>query len=107
MFAIIEVGGKQYRVAPNNKIKVEKLSELGETNKEIVLDKVLFLKKSDGSFEIGKPLVANVEVKAELLETYKDDKVIDFVKRRRKNSMRKNGHRQVQSDLKIVSINVK
>jgi large subunit ribosomal protein L21 len=109
MYAIIETGGKQYRVASGNKINVEKieLEENAKNNNKIVLNKVLFLQNEDGTSLIGKPLLSNVEVEAELVETYRDDKVIDFVKRRRKNSRRKNGHRQFKSELKILNIKVK
>lgn len=104
MFAIIETGGNQYRVAPGNKINVEKLE--GETGSKIILDNVLFLQNEDGTSVIGKPLLDNVKVEAEIVKTYKDEKVIDFVKRRRKNSRRKNGHRQTKTELKIIDIKI-
>ncbi|MDD2840215.1 MAG: 50S ribosomal protein L21 [Rickettsiales bacterium] len=105
MFAIIETGGNQYRVAPGNTIDVEKLE--GEEGKKVLLDRVLFVQNEDGTSLIGKPLLDGVKVEAELVETYKDDKVIDFIKRRRKNSRRKNGHRQTKTELKILSIKLK
>ena len=89
MFAIVETGGNQFRVAPGNKINVEKIE--GNEGSKITLDNVLFVQKEDGSALIGKPLLENVKVEAEIVKTYKDEKVIDFVKRRRKNSRRKNG----------------
>jgi large subunit ribosomal protein L21 len=103
MFAIVETGGKQYKVASGNKISVEKI----KGDKKVILDKVLFVQKEDGTSLIGKPLLEGVEVEAELVKTYQDDKVIDFVKRRRKNSRRKNGHRQMKTELKILNIKVK
>ena len=101
MFAIIETGGKQYRVAPNEKIIVEKID--GEAGSKINLDKVLLV-NSDGNITFGSPLVNGANVEAEILKTFKDDKVIIFKKRRRQNSRRKQGHRQRQTLLKILSI---
>lgn len=102
MFAIVETGGNQYRVAPGNKISVEKIE--GEDGSKITLENVLLVQKEDGSTIIGKPLVDNAKVEAEIVKTYKDEKVIDFVKRRRKNSRRKNGHRQLRTELKILDV---
>lgn len=104
MFAIVETGGNQYRVAPGNVIDVEKIEN--DNGTKIVLDRVLFVQKEDGSSLIGKPLLNNVKVEAEVIDTYKDEKVIDFVKRRRKNSRRKNGHRQTKTKLKILGIKI-
>ncbi len=104
MFAIVETGGNQFRVAPGNKINVEKIE--GDEGSRITLDNVLFVQKEDGSALIGKPLLENVKVEAEIVKTYKDEKVIDFVKRRRKNSRRKNGHRQPKTELKIIDIKI-
>ncbi len=104
MFAIVETGGNQFRVAPGNKINVEKIE--GNEGSKITLDNVLFVQKEDGSALIGKPLLENVKVEAEIVKTYKDEKVIDFVKRRRKNSRRKNGHRQPKTELKIIDIKI-
>lgn len=104
MFAIVETGGNQFRVSPGNKINVEKIE--GEEGSKIVLENVLFVQKEDGNALIGKPLLDNVKVEAEIVRTYKDKKVIDFIKRRRKNSRRKNGHRQPKTELKIINIKV-
>jgi large subunit ribosomal protein L21 len=102
MFAIIETGGKQYRVCANEKIIVEKL--IGESGSKITLNKVLLVKSDEGNVSFGNPLVNGAEVEAEVVKTFKNDKVIIFKKRRRKNSRRKNGHRQQQTLLKILSI---
>lgn len=104
MFAIVESGGNQYRVAPGNKINVEKIE--GDEGSKIILENVLFLQKEDGSSLIGKPLLDNVKVEAQIVKTFKDEKVVDFVKRRRKNSRRKNGHRQPKTELKILEIKI-
>ena len=105
MFVIIETGGKQYRVSVGNTIDVEKIE--AEQGDKIVLNNVLFLGKDNGEILVGQPQLDNVSVEAEVLENYKDTKVIIFKKRRRKNSRRKNGHRQLKSQLKILNINVK
>ena len=102
MFAIIETGGKQYRVAPNEKIIVEKL--IGEAGSKIILDKVLLVNSDQGETSFGSPLIKGAQVEVEIIKTFKDDKVIIFKKRRRQNSRRKQGHRQQQTLLKILSI---
>jgi len=102
MFAIIETGGKQYRVAPGEKIIVEKLT--GDAGSKVTLDKVLLVKPEQGEVSFGSPLVSGATVEAEILKTFRDDKVIIFKKRRRQNSRRKQGHRQSQTLLKIISI---
>lgn len=104
MFAIVETGGNQFRVAPGNKINIEKIE--GDEGSKITLENVLFAQKEDGNSLVGKPLLDNVKVEAEIVKTYKDKKVIDFVKRRRKNSRRKNGHRQTKTELKILDIKI-
>ena len=102
MFAIIETGGKQYRIAPNEKIIVEKL--IGEAGSKVILDKVLFVKNDQNEVSFGAPLVSGAKVEAEIVKSFKGDKVIIFKKRRRQNSRRKNGHRQQHTLLKILSI---
>ncbi len=103
MFAIIETGGKQYRVCANDKIIVEKIA--GEAGSKIILDKVLLVKSDKGELSFGSPLIEGAKVEAEIVKNFKNDKVIIFKKRRRQNSRRKQGHRQHQTLLKIVSIN--
>lgn len=102
MFAIIETGGKQYRVAPNEKIIVEKLA--GEVGSKVTLDRILLVNNDQGEINFGSPLVSGVTVEAEIVKNFKNDKVIILKKRRRQNSRRKRGHRQQQTLLKILSI---
>lgn len=102
MFAIVETGGKQYRVAPNDKIIVEKLD--GEVGSILILDKVLLLGDDNGELTIGAPIVEGAQVEAELVKNFRGDKVIIFKRRRRKHSRRKNGHRQSHTLLKISAI---
>jgi large subunit ribosomal protein L21 len=104
MYAIVKTGGKQIKVAKGDTINVEKLPvAVGES---VTLEHVLLV--SDGTkTTVGAPLVAGAKVVAKVLEQYKGEKVIIFKKRRRQNSRRKNGHRQLISTIQIESISVK
>lgn len=102
MFAIVQTGGKQYRVAPNERITVEKIE--GETGAKITLNNVLFLQNDDAEPTFGSPVIEGAQVEAEIVKTYKNDKVIIFKKRRRQNSRRKQGHRQFRTEIRILSI---
>jgi large subunit ribosomal protein L21 len=97
MFAVVRTGGKQYRVAPEDQIVVEKLA--GEAGETVTLGDVLLV--SDGG---ALKAADGVIVTAEIVAQNRGDKVIIFKKRRRHNYRRKNGHRQYQTVLKIVSI---
>lgn len=100
MFAVIKTGGKQYRVAKDDVIVVEKLE--GDAGAKITFDSVLMT--SDGkAVKLGKD-VAGVKVTGELIETKKGDKVTVFKKRRRNTYRRKIGHRQTESHIKITAI---
>ena len=98
MFAVIKTGGKQYRVAANDQITIEKL--IGSAGETVAFEHVLMLTR-DGVTTVGAPTVAGVSVVAEIVEQGRGDKVISFKKRRRQNSKRKRGHRQ---DLTVVRI---
>ncbi|MBN8534362.1 MAG: 50S ribosomal protein L21 [Rhizobiales bacterium] len=97
MFAVIKTGGKQYKVAANDVITIERLE--GEVGDVIAFDQVLML--GGDTVTIGSPVVAGATVAGELVEQARGPKVISFKKRRRQNSKRKKGHRQ---DLTIVRI---
>ena len=97
MFAVVRTGGKQYRVAPGDKIAVEKLA--GEAGETITLGDVLLA--GDGG-ELRQP--GEVEVSAEIIAQAKSEKVIVFKKRRRHNYRRKAGHRQQMTLLRIVAV---
>jgi len=101
MFAIVKTGGKQYKVAENDVIIVEKLA--GEAGSEITLDQILMVGGED-KVTVGAPLVDGASVTAEVLEQGKGDKVIIFKKKRRQNYRRTKGHRQEQTVLRIKSI---
>ena len=97
MFAVIKTGGKQYRVASGDVIKVEKLE--GEAGATIALDQVLMVGDT-----IGTPLVAGATVSAEVIAQDRGPKIIVFKKKRRQNYRRKNGHRQDLTVLRITEI---
>jgi len=102
MFAVIRAGGKQYRVARDDRIVVERLT--GEPGTMIRLSDVLMLGGDGKAPAIGNPAVAKAAVFAEVLEHNRADKVIVFKKYRRNNYRRKNGHRQHQTLLRIVDV---
>ena len=103
MYAIIEVGAKQYNVAKDDCIDVDKQSV--KEGKEIVLDKVLLVSK-DKKVEIGQPYLKNVKVTAEVLGQISGEKTTAFKYRRRKNSHWEKGHRVKLTQLKIKSIEI-
>ena len=97
MYAVIKTGGKQYKVASGDVVKLEKIA--GEEGKEVVFNEVLALDDV-----IGTPLVSGATVKATVLKQARDAKVIVFKKKRRQNYRRKNGHRQNITIVKITDI---
>jgi large subunit ribosomal protein L21 len=99
--AVIRTGGKQYRVAANDVIKVERLA--GEAGEQIVFGEVLAL-SGEGNAEIGAPLVSGASVAARVIAQDRDEKVIIFKKRRRHNYRRTKGHRQHRTVLRIEEI---
>ena len=100
-FAIIETGGKQYKVAASNILKVEKLDI--PKGKKVEFKKVLLL-NDDKNTEIGNPTIAGASVEALLLDNIKDKKILVFKKRRRQNSRKRYGHRQPLSKIQIIKI---
>ena len=100
-FAIIETGGKQYKVSTSKILEIEKLdAKKGQT---IKFKNVLLL-NDDKNTEIGNPSIEGAEVEAKLLDNVKDRTILVFHKRRRKNSRKKNGHRQHHSKIQITKI---
>jgi large subunit ribosomal protein L21 len=100
MFAVIRTGGKQYRVAPNDIIEVEKIA--GRPGEIVELAEVLLL--GGDSPKTGSPTISGALVAAEVLEQKKGDKVVVFKKKRRKNYRRTKGHRQELTALRITEI---
>lgn len=101
MFAVIRTGGKQYKVTKDYTLKVEKLE--GEKGQKIELDQVLMI-SSEGKTSIGEPTVAGARVVVEVIDQVRDDKVLVFKKKRRKNYRRTKGHRQEQTLIRITDI---
>ncbi len=100
MYAVIKTGGKQYRVAAGDKLKVEKLP--GNVGDTVTFDQVLFL--GGESVKLGAPLVSGAKVEAKITAQARSKKVIVFKLRRRKNYRRKTGHRQPYTSVKITGI---
>ena len=100
-FAIIETGGKQYKVSASNILKVEKLDI--KKGSKVEFKKVLLV-NDDKTVEIGDPTVSGAVVEGMLLDNIKDRKVIVFKKRRRQNSRKRYGHRQPLSKIQITKI---
>lgn len=105
MFAIIKTGGKQYKVGKNSVIKIEKIE--GEKGSKIHLDQILIIGEDSKPSFIGTPIVKGALVTAEIINQFKDNKIIVFKKKRRQNYRRKNGHRQALTEIKILDITKK
>ena len=101
MFAIVETGGKQYRVTPGDVVKVEKLP--AKEGEEVELDRVL-LAAREGEVRMGNPYIEGVRVKAQILGHGRGKKILVMKFKKRKNYRRKKGHRQPFTLLKIMDI---
>ncbi|MEG0310877.1 MAG: 50S ribosomal protein L21 [Eubacterium sp.] len=103
MYAIIKTGGKQYRVAQDDVIEIEKINFAEEGVKEVTFEDVLAVNK-DGELTVGTPIVAGAVVKGEILEVAKSPKVIIYKYKSKKDYRRKQGHRQPFMKVKITAI---
>jgi len=102
MYAILETGSKQYRVAPGDVVEIELLPvEAGQT---VTFDRVLLV-NNDGQVKVGTPTVANATVTADVVENKRDAKKVSFKMKRRKGYHKTIGHRQPLTVVKISSIN--
>ena len=101
-FAVIKTGGKQYKVKAGEIIKVEKLLDSKAESK--VEFKEILAYGDDKAIELGEPTISGAKVEADLIKNSKNRTVLIFKKRRRKNSRRKNGHRQEYSLIRINKI---
>ena len=101
-FAVIQTGGKQYKVKASDILKVEKIKDSKPEGK-IEFNEILAY-GDDKNLEVGSPLVKGAKVEAELVKNSKNRTILIFKKRRRQNSRRKNGHRQQYSLIKIKKI---
>jgi large subunit ribosomal protein L21 len=101
MFAVIKTGGKQFRVQEGDILEVEKLPK--KEGQKVTFDEVLLIEDGD-KVMVGTPLVDKARVKAEVIENFKDEKIIIFKKKRRKQYRRTRGHRQELTRVKIEAI---
>ena len=99
MYAVLETGSKQYRVAAGDKLEIERLDV--EAGKTFTFDRILLV-NADGKVTVGSPTVTGATVTADVLEHIRGEKKLTFKKKRRKGYQKQNGHRQ---DLTIVQIN--
>src|SRR6516225_12137440 len=101
MYAVIRSGGKQYRVAPGQTIRLEKVA--GEVGAKIELGNILLV-ENDGNVQVGSPLVANAKIQATVVEHDRAKKILVFKKKRKKQYRRTQGHRQDYTAVRIDSI---
>jgi large subunit ribosomal protein L21 len=101
MFALVEIGGHQFKVSSNQEIYVYKLD--GNAGDKVTFDRVLLV-SNDGGTTVGTPTISGTVVSATIVEQLKDDKVLVFKKKRRKGYKVKNGFRQSLTKIKIDSI---
>ena len=101
MYAVVKTGGKQYRVAPGEKLRIEKIP--ADVGAEVVLDQVLMVGEGE-SVRLGQPVVSGVTVKATVVSHGRGEKIRIFKMRRRKHYQKHQGHRQNYTELRIESI---
>ncbi|MDH4373471.1 MAG: 50S ribosomal protein L21 [Verrucomicrobiota bacterium] len=102
MYAVLETGGKQYRVAAGDTIEIELLpATAGQVH---TFDRVLLINK-EGNVTVGNPVIAGATIKADVVEHIRGDKVVAFKMRRRKGYHKKIGHRQELTVVKVTEIN--
>jgi large subunit ribosomal protein L21 len=101
MYAVIQTGGKQYRVAPGDRLRVEKLP--GERGATLTFENILMV-GGEGAVRVGKPVLEGVKVTAQITAQDRGKKIIVFKMKRRKNYRRKHGHRQYYTELQITGI---
>jgi large subunit ribosomal protein L21 len=102
MYAVIETGGKQYRVQKDDVLEVERLSATSEKGSEVVFDRVLLL--GGDELKVGSPIIDGAQVKAISLGDVRGPKILVFKKKKRKQYRRKNGHRQDLVRVRIAEI---
>ncbi|MEN6463517.1 MAG: 50S ribosomal protein L21 [Syntrophomonas sp.] len=102
MYAVIQTGGKQYKVSEGDVLKVEKLT--AEPGEKLVLDQVLMLNDDNGTLKVGDPLVTGAKITAEVIEQGRHKKIIVYKYKKRKNYRKKQGHRQAFTKIKIEKI---
>ena len=102
MFAVFKNGGKQYKACENQLIKLDRINaNLGD---QITFNEIMLFEDKENKVSVGSPFLSNISMKVEVIDHGKDDKIIIFKKKRRKNHRRKNGHRQDNTLVKVISI---
>jgi len=101
MLAVIKTGGKQYRVSPKDKLKIEKL--VAEEGTEVVFDNVLLV-EDEKDLTLGEPLIKGATVTAKVLKQAKGDKVMTFKYKSKKRYKVKKGHRQLYTEVEITGV---
>lgn len=101
MYAVVETGGKQYRVAPGEVVRVERIGTPGE---QIAFENVLMLVRDDGTTAVGNPIVEGAQVTGQVLSHGKDKKILVFKYKPKVNYRRRYGHRQPYADIRILEI---
>ena len=102
MYAVIQTGGKQYKVNPGTILKIEKVA--GEKGDKLTFAEVLMVGDDNGAVKVGSPMVAEAAVTAEIIEQGREKKVVVYKYKKRKNYRRKQGHRQPFTKIKIEEI---
>lgn len=103
MYAVIETGGKQYRVQAGDEIEIERLAASSEDDNSVVFERVLMI-DNDGEVTVGAPTIDGAQVRGERVRELRGKKVIVFKRKRRKGYRRKNGHRQNLLRVRIQDI---
>ena len=101
MYAVIKTGGKQYRVEPSDKLRVDKLA--GEPGAMVDIKDVLMVGEGDKT-QVGAPMLDGASVKLEVLEQTRNDKIVVFKKKRRQNYRRTHGHKQQMTVVRVAEI---
>ena len=102
MYAVVKTGGKQYKVAPGEKLKIERIP--ADVGAEVTLDQVLMIVGEGDSVRLGQPVVAGAAVKATVVSQGRGERIKIFKMRRRKHYQKHQGHRQSYTELRIDSI---
>ena len=102
MYAVVRTGGKQYKVAPGERLKIERIP--ADVGAEVTLDQVLMIVGEGDSVRLGQPIVSGAAVKATVVSQGRGEKVKIFKMRRRKHYQKHQGHRQNYTELRIDSI---
>ncbi len=102
MYAVVETGGKQYRMEPGRVVQVERIA--GEVGDGVELERVLVVAHDDGRVDVGRPVVSGTRVRCEIIDQGRDRKITVFKYKPKANYRRKQGHRQPYTRVRVLSI---